>query len=228
MFRITYIILLSVFIQACNTWQAGRNDVIDENGWIGISEAPQPCGYYLVDGKIYAFEIEMPDTVGINDLVKDYALLNAHPISCADSKSFSVYINKDKERYAKDNKNVYYAGNGELIDGVNFEIIDNTFTVKIIDAVPHTFRYIDCGYATDGSNVFYQGNKIASADPQTFKSIGGGYAFDCNFAYDRERKLVNIDQQTFDYILLESDSIDMNDFELWYSKIKWMNKCQNK
>lgn len=228
MIRIIYVILLlSVFIQACNTRQSSECDIMDENGWIGIAKAPQPCGYYLVEGKIFAFEVEMPDTVGINALIKRHAMSNAYPISGADPKSFRVCINNDRERYAKDRRNVYYAGDGEYIDGLDFNIIDNTNTVRVIDANPQTFRYIGCGYATDGSNVYYKGINIAGADSHTFKLIGDGYAFDSNYAYDGECKIVDANPQTFNYSL-RGDSIDEDDLNLWYSKIKWADACDTK
>lgn len=218
MAKMIYTLLLCILIQACA--RQDRNSgcgSMDDKGWISISEAPLNSGYYLVNDKIYSFEIELPDTTRIPELVKKHALYTM-PINVSDPKTFKISLNKDGERYAKDCKNVYYATDRSYYDGPEYGIVDNEVTV--LGANPKTFRYIDCGYATDDSIVYFQGLKVTGADPKTFRSLGCELAVDSNFAYIAERKIVNADRSNFKYYLF-GDTVDMGDLNLWYSKIRW-------
>lgn len=128
--------------------------------WVKIDSVPQPCGYYLINGKIYGFEIFVDDAVNISQFISEI-VANYTPVSDSDPKSFKVCINDDNERYAKDDKSVYYpVYYEEFIEGEYFSITLLGSDLKIPGADPKTFRYIGKGYAVDKRNMYFSGEKI--------------------------------------------------------------------
>lgn len=141
---------------------------IDIGLWVDIQEAPEPCGYYLIDNQIYALEPEYEELkhFSIKDSLKQY-IRHYNPVNDTDVPSFKVCITKTHyDRYAKDINHVYYPENAELIEYIDkgFHPIEYGQNLIIDGADPATFKYIGRGYAVDKNNMYRFGKKIEWSD----------------------------------------------------------------
>ena len=126
------------------------------------------------------------------------------------------------DKYAKDDKNVYFLGNKsyEDVDSKTFELLPNYYSKdknsvyrpinewiqKIDGANPKTIKVLNEFYSKDNKNVFYNENKIPNADVNSFVALDQkiGYAKDKNSVYYSGTKIENANVKTFKVISTES------------------------
>ena len=122
------------------------------------------------------------------------------------------------DKYAKDDKNVYFLGNKsfEDVDSKTFEVLPdyyskdknnvyspiNEWIQKINGANPKTIKVLSQYYSKDDKNVFYNSDKILNADVNSFVVLDkeNGYAKDKNSVYYFGKKIEGADSKTFKII----------------------------
>lgn len=126
------------------------------------------------------------------------------------------------DKYAKDNKSVYFSGNKsyEDVDSKTFEVLPNNYSKdknsvyrpinewiqKIDGANPKTIKVLNEFYSKDNKNVFYNEYKIPNADVNSFVALDEeiGYAKDKNSVYYSGTKIENANVKTFKVVSTES------------------------
>ena len=122
------------------------------------------------------------------------------------------------DRYAKDDKNVYFSGNKsyEDVDSKTFEVLPNYYSKdknnvyrpinewirKINGANPKTIKALGYFYSKDDKNVFYGSDKVLNADVNSFVVLEGdhSYAKDKNSVYYSGEKIEGANPKTFKII----------------------------
>ena len=122
------------------------------------------------------------------------------------------------DRYAKDDKNVYFSGNKsfEDVDSKTFEVLPqyysrdknnvyrpiNEWIHKINGANPKTIKVLNEYYSKDDKNVYYDSDKISNADVNSFVVLEGdhSYAKDKNAVYYSGEKIKGANPKTFKII----------------------------
>ena len=122
------------------------------------------------------------------------------------------------DRYAKDDKSVYFSGNKsyEDVDSKTFEVLPNYYSKdknnvyrpinewirKINGANPKTIKALGYFYSKDDKNVFYGSDKILNADVNSFVVLEGdhSYAKDKNSVYYSGEKIEGANPKTFKII----------------------------
>ena len=122
------------------------------------------------------------------------------------------------DRYAKDDKSVYFSGNKsyEDVDSKTFEVLLNYYSKdknnvyrpinewihKINGANPKTIKALNEFYSKDDKNVFYGSDKILNADVNSFVVLEGdhSYAKDKNSVYYSGEKIEGANPKTFKII----------------------------
>ena len=122
------------------------------------------------------------------------------------------------DKYAKDDKNVYFLGNKsfEDVDSKTFEVLPdyyskdknnvyspiNEWIQKINGANPKTIKVLSQYYSKDDKNVFYNSDKILNADVNSFVVLDkeNGYAKDKNLVYYFGKKIEGANSKTFKII----------------------------
>lgn len=122
------------------------------------------------------------------------------------------------DKYAKDDKNVYFLGNKsfEDVDSKTFEVLPdyyskdknnvyspiNEWIQKINGANPKTIKVLSQYYSKDDKNVFYNSDKILNADVNSFVVLDkeNGYAKDKNSVYYFGKKIEGANSKTFKII----------------------------
>lgn len=122
------------------------------------------------------------------------------------------------DKYAKDNKSVYFLGNKsfEDVDSKTFEVLPNNYSKdknnvyspinewiqKINGANPKTIKVLSQYYSKDDKNVFYNSDKILSADVNSFVVLEGdhSHAKDKNSVYYSGEKIEGANPKTFKII----------------------------
>ena len=122
------------------------------------------------------------------------------------------------DRYAKDDKSVYFSGNKsyEDVDSKTFEVLPsyyskdknnvyrpiNEWIRKINGANPKTIKALNEFYSKDDKNVFYGSDKILNADVNSFVVLEGdhSYAKDKNSVYYSGEKIEGANPKTFKII----------------------------
>ena len=122
------------------------------------------------------------------------------------------------DRYAKDDKNVYFSGNKsyEDVDSKTFEVLPNYYSKdknnvyrpinewirKINGANPKTIKALNEFYSKDDKNVFYGSDKVLNADVNSFVVLEGdhSYAKDKNSVYYFGQKIEGANPKTFKII----------------------------
>ena len=126
------------------------------------------------------------------------------------------------DRYAKDDKSVYFSGNKsfEDVDSKTFEVLPNNYSKdknsvyrpinewiqKIDGANPKTIKVLNEFYSKDNKNAFYNENKIPNVDVNSFVALDEeiGYAKDKNSVYYSGTKIENANVKTFKVVPTES------------------------
>ena len=122
------------------------------------------------------------------------------------------------DRYAKDDKSVYFSGNKsyEDVDSKTFEVLPNYYSKdknnvyrpinewirKINGANPKTIKALGYFYSKDDKNVFYGSDKVLNADVNSFVVLEGdhSYAKDKNSVYYSGEKIEGANPKTFKII----------------------------
>ena len=122
------------------------------------------------------------------------------------------------DRYAKDDKSVYFSGNKsyEDVDSKTFEVLPNYYSKdknnvyrpinewihKINGANPKTIKALNEFYSKDDKNVFYGSDKVLNADVNSFVVLEGdhSYAKDKNSVYYSGEKIEGANPKTFKII----------------------------
>lgn len=122
------------------------------------------------------------------------------------------------DRYAKDDKSVYFSGNKsfEDVDSKTFEVLPNYYSKdknnvyrpinewihKINGANPKTIKVLNEFYSKDDKNVYYDSDKISNADVNSFVVLEGdhSYAKDKNTVYYSGEKIKGANPKTFKII----------------------------
>ena len=122
------------------------------------------------------------------------------------------------DRYAKDDKSVYFSGNKsyEDLDSKTFEVLPNYYSKdknnvyrpinewihKINGANPKTIKALGYFYSKDDKNVFYGSDKVLNADVNSFVVLKGdhSYAKDKNSVYYSGEKIEGANPKTFKII----------------------------
>ena len=122
------------------------------------------------------------------------------------------------DKYAKDNKSVYFLGNKsfEDVDSKTFEVLPNNYSKdknnvyspinewiqKINGANPKTIKVLSQYYSKDDKNVFYNSDKILNADINSFVVLEGdhSHAKDKNSVYYSGEKIEGANPKTFKII----------------------------
>ena len=122
------------------------------------------------------------------------------------------------DRYAKDDKSVYFSGNKsyEDVDSKTFEVLLNYYSKdknnvyrpinewirKINGANPKTIKALNEFYSKDDKNVFYGSDKVLNADVNSFVVLEGdhSYAKDKNSVYYSGEKIEGANPKTFKII----------------------------
>ena len=122
------------------------------------------------------------------------------------------------DRYAKDDKSVYFSGNKsyEDVDSKTFEVLPNYYSKdknnvyrpinewihKINGANPKTIKVLNEYYSKDDKNVFYDSDKILNADINSFVVLEGdhSHAKDKNSVYYSGEKIEGANPKTFKII----------------------------
>ena len=122
------------------------------------------------------------------------------------------------DRYAKDDKSVYFSGNKsfEDVDSKTFEVLPNYYSKdknnvyrpinewihKINGANPKTIKVLNEFYSKDDKNVYYDSDKISNADVNSFVVLEGdhSYAKDKNAVYYSGEKIEGANPKTFKII----------------------------
>ena len=122
------------------------------------------------------------------------------------------------DKYAKDDKNVYFLGNKsfEDVDSKTFEVLPdyyskdknnvyspiNEWIQKINGANPKTIKVLSQYYSKDDKNVFYDSGKILNVDVNSFVVLDrkNGYAKDKNSVYYFGKKIEGANSKTFKII----------------------------
>ena len=122
------------------------------------------------------------------------------------------------DKYAKDNKSVYFLGNKsfEDVDIKTFEVMPqyysrdknnvyrpiNEWIRKINGANPKTIKVLSQYYSKDDKNVFYDSDKILNADVNSFVVLEGdhSHAKDKNSVYYSGEKIEGANPKTFKII----------------------------
>ena len=122
------------------------------------------------------------------------------------------------DRYAKDDKSVYFSGNKsyEDVDSKTFEVLPNYYSKdknnvyrpinewihKINGANPKTIKALGYFYSKDDKNVFYGSDKVLNADVNSFVVLKGdhSYAKDKNSVYYSGEKIEGANPKTFKII----------------------------
>ena len=122
------------------------------------------------------------------------------------------------DKYAKDDKNVYFLGNKsfEDVDSKTFEVLPdyyskdknnvyspiNEWIQKINGANPKTIKVLSQYYSKDDKNVFYDSDKILNADINSFVVLEGdhSHAKDKNSVYYSGEKIEGANPKTFKII----------------------------
>ena len=122
------------------------------------------------------------------------------------------------DKYAKDNKSVYFSGNKsfEDVDSKTFEVLPNYYSKdknnvyrpinewihKIDGANPKTIKVLNEYYSKDDKNVFYDSDKILNADVNSFVVLEGdhSHAKDKNTVYYSGEKIEGANVKTFKVI----------------------------
>ena len=122
------------------------------------------------------------------------------------------------DRYAKDDKSVYFSGNKsyEDVDSKTFEVLPNYYSKdknnvyrpinewihKIDGANPKTIKVLNEYYSKDDKNVFYDSDKILNADVNSFVVLEGdhSHAKDKNSVYYSGEKIEGANPKTFKII----------------------------
>ena len=122
------------------------------------------------------------------------------------------------DRYAKDDKSVYFSGNKsyEDMDSKTFEVLPNYYSKdknnvyrpinewihKINGANPKTIKALNYFYSKDDKNVFYGSDKVLNADVNSFVVLEGdhSYAKDKNSVYYSGEKIEGANPKTFKII----------------------------
>ena len=122
------------------------------------------------------------------------------------------------DKYAKDEKNVYFSGNKsfEDVDAGTFEVLpedyskdknnvyspENGWIQRVNGANPKTIKVLNQFYLKDDKNVFFNDKKILGADANSFIALDkeNGYAKDKNSVYYFGQKVEGADPKTFEVI----------------------------
>ena len=122
------------------------------------------------------------------------------------------------DKYAKDNKSVYFSGNKsyEDVDSKTFEVLPNNYSKdknsvyrpinewiqKIDGANPKTIKVLNEFYSKDDKNVYYDSDKISNADVNSFVVLEEGYSYakDKNAVYYSGEKIEGANPKTFKII----------------------------
>ena len=122
------------------------------------------------------------------------------------------------EKYAKDEKNVYFSGNKsfEDVDAGTFEVLpadyskdknnvyspENGWIQRVNGANPKTIKVLNQFYLKDDKNVFFNDKKILGADANSFIALDkeNGYAKDKNSVYYFGQKVEGANAKTFEVI----------------------------
>ena len=122
------------------------------------------------------------------------------------------------DKYAKDNKSVYFSGNKsfEDVDSKTFEVLPNYYSKdknnvyrpinewihKINGANPEKIKVLNEYYSKDDKNVYYDSDKISNADVNSFVVLEGdhSYAKDKNAVYYSGEKIKGANPKTFKII----------------------------
>ena len=122
------------------------------------------------------------------------------------------------DKYAKDEKNVYFSGNKsfEDVDAGTFEVLpadyskdknnvyspENGWIQRVNGANPKTIKVLNQFYLKDDKNVFFNDEKILGADANSFIALDkeNGYAKDKNSVYYFGQKVEGANAKTFEVI----------------------------
>lgn len=122
------------------------------------------------------------------------------------------------DKYAKDEKNVYFSGNKsfEDVDAGTFEVLpadyskdknnvyspENGWIQRVNGANPKTIKVLNQFYLKDDKNVFFNDKKILGADANSFIALDkeNGYAKDKNSVYYFGQKVEGANAKTFEVI----------------------------
>lgn len=122
------------------------------------------------------------------------------------------------DKYAKDEKNVYFSGNKsfEDVDAGTFEVLpadyskdknnvyspENGWIQRVNGANPKTIKVLNQFYLKDDKNVFFNDEKILGANANSFIALDkeNGYAKDKNSVYYFGQKVEGANPKTFEVI----------------------------
>ena len=114
------------------------------------------------------------------------------PIEGADAASFEAL----DDHYARDRRRVYWAQTYR--DGSEYFLIPKSRVRVLEGALPHSFRLISQGYATDGRTLWHEGVAFPVRDLGTFEPLDDGFARDRVRGYYMQTEVPGSDGATFE------------------------------